>query len=275
VAFRDKNAEAITALLRQVALTEIMPRFRRLGSGAVRAKSSALDLVTDADEAAERAIRAGLNELHPGALVVGEEACEVAPALLDGFADAPLCFLVDPLDGTSNFAAGLPLFGMMVAVLREGEVVAGVIHDPVNDETMVAVAGGGAWLSQSSDVARRLCVGPAKPVSQMTVGLSWSHFPEELKATATRHLPRFAGGFHFRTAAHEYRLAAAGLVDVLCYNRLMPWDHAAGALAHQEAGGFSAQLDGRPYSPLRRSGGILVAPSQEAWSEAREALFGS
>ena len=120
----------VDQLLQEAARVEIMPRFRNLAAHEVRQKSSAMDLVTDADEAAERLIAKGLRQIFPHAVVIGEEATERDPTLLNALADADLAFLIDPVDGTKNFASGLPLFGVMVAAVRRGEVVAGWIHDP-------------------------------------------------------------------------------------------------------------------------------------------------
>src|SRR5262245_22825884 len=110
-----------------------MPRFRKLGDGDVRCKSGPLDLVTEADEAAEGLITQGIARQFPGAIVVGEEAASANPVQLELLADADLAFVVDPLDGTANFAAGLPLFGVMAAVIIRGEVAATAIYDPVCD----------------------------------------------------------------------------------------------------------------------------------------------
>jgi len=116
-------------LLREVARAEVMPRFRNLGPGGVRTKTDALDVVTEADTAAEAAITAGLLRRFPGAVVVGEEATAADPSLLGRLGDADLAFVVDPVDGTANFADGLPLFAVMAAALIRGEVVAaGHLH---------------------------------------------------------------------------------------------------------------------------------------------------
>src|SRR5205823_882729 len=105
----------VAALLRDAARAEIMPRFRNVTEGAVRMKTGPLDLVTEADEAAELRITAGLRREFPGCVVVGEEAASANPALLQDLAGAELAFVVDPVDGTANFAAGLALFGVMAA----------------------------------------------------------------------------------------------------------------------------------------------------------------
>src|ERR1700712_119446 len=118
-----------------------MPRFRGLVPKRTREKTSRQDLVTDADEAAELAITAALSKAFPGCVVVGEEARERDPSLLDALAEPDLAFVIDPIDGTKNFASNLPLFGVMAAVLRRGEIMAGIILDPVEDDWALALRG--------------------------------------------------------------------------------------------------------------------------------------
>ena len=137
---RNRNLRTVAALLRDAARAEIMPRLRNLGDGAVRMKTGPLDLVTEADEAAERLITDGLRREFPGCVVIGEEAASADPTLLKELATADLAFVVDPVDGTANFAAGLALFGVMAAVFRKGEIVGAVIHDPVGDDQAMALA---------------------------------------------------------------------------------------------------------------------------------------
>src|SRR5690606_25351843 len=147
---------------------EILPRFNRLRAGAVRTKSSAIDLVTDADEAAERVISAELLRAFPGAVVIGEEATAAEPTLLDVLDSAELAFVVDPIDGTRNFAAGVPLFGVRAAATSRGEIVAGVIHDPLGRNTAMARRDGGAWLQDEVGQAQPLRVAePADDPAQM------------------------------------------------------------------------------------------------------------
>src|SRR4051812_30492215 len=125
-----------------------MPRFKALAEGAVRHKASIFDPVSEADEAAERFISDALRDAFPGALIVGEEATAADPSLLERVGSAPLVFVVDPIDGTRNFVAGLPLFGVMAAAIVNGGIRLGVIHDPVCGDTAWAVKGQGAWLSR-------------------------------------------------------------------------------------------------------------------------------
>jgi fructose-1,6-bisphosphatase/inositol monophosphatase family enzyme len=266
------NVAAIAAVLREAARAEILPRFRRLAAADIRAKSGPLDLVTEADEAAERRIAAALRAMHPGCFVLGEEAAAADPSLLGQLAGHDLAFVVDPVDGTANFAAGVPLFGVMCAAIRRGETVAAWIHDPLGDDTLAAERGAGAFIL--GDFPKRVRVAAAAPVARMLGAISWGYMNPEAKARVLPRLAGLAATVNFRCAAHEYRLAATGGAHLLAYNRLLPWDHAAGVLIHAEAGGFSARPDGTPYSPLVHSGGLVCAPDRASWEAAVGHLFG-
>ena len=270
------QARDVAALLREAARAEILPRFRRLPEAAIRAKSGPLDLVTDADEAAERVIHAGLLKMFPGALVVGEEAASADPRLIEGLAQADLAFVVDPVDGTANFAAGVPLFGCMAAAVRRGETIAAWVHDPLGDDTAMALRGEGAWLEagDGSGRVRDLQVAAPAPLERMIGAISWSWLPREKRVAVTSRLPLLAASVNFRCAAAEWRLAAGGGAHLLMYNRLMPWDHLPGGLLHREAGGYSARFDGSAYLPGMTSGGLIAAPDRASWEAAREALLG-
>jgi len=176
----------IADLMRRAAQAEILPRFRRLTAGDVRAKTEATDLVTEGDEAAERYIKAEVESLVPGALFIGEESVAADPALLDALGSADLAFIVDPIDGTFNFAAGMPLFGVMVAIVSKGETVAGLIFDPMGDDWFIAERGAGAFMVRPDGTREKLAVkGPATlenqtgmsiaglPAAQPAQGNSW------------------------------------------------------------------------------------------------------
>lgn len=271
--FTTTEASALAETLRDAARTEILPRFRRLTPGAIRAKSGPLDLVTDADEAAERQITAALQARYPGCLVVGEEATAADPSLLGKLASADLAFVVDPVDGTANFAAGVPLFGCMAAAVVKGEVVAAWIHDPMGDDTAIALRGEGAWIEAPDGHRHDLKVAAPAPLNKMIGAVSWTWMTEPVRSQITARLPRLAGGVQFRCAAHEYRLIASGGAHLVVYNRLMPWDHLPGWLLHREAGGYSARFDGSAYRPEHTGGGLIAAPDKASWVEIREALL--
>ncbi|MGC8477979.1 MAG: inositol monophosphatase family protein [Acetobacteraceae bacterium] len=270
--FAAADATALAALLRAAARAEVMPRFRHLAPGQIRAKSGPLDVVTEADTAAEAVIAAGLTARYPGALVVGEEAASADPALLARLAGAPLAFVVDPVDGTFNFAAGVPLFAVMAAAIVAGRVVMAAIHDPLGDDTALALAGGGAWVETPGGARRPLRVAAPAPVAAMTGVVSWQFVPEPLRGRMLSGLSGFAATWSYRCAGHEYRLAASGGCHVLSYHRLLPWDHAPGWLLHREAGGRSARYDGSEYTPAETGGGLLCAPDRACWEAARRQL---
>lgn len=273
--FSRSDALRLAEILRDAAQTEILPRFRNLSAGEIRTKTSHLDLVTDADEAAERAIEADLLQAFPNALVIGEEGVSRNPAILDGLGDADLAFILDPVDGTLNFASGLPLFGVMASAVMKGEVVCGVILDPISDDWAMAVRGEGAWTQRPDGGTSDLRVAPPVPVPEMAGNVSWRYLPEALRPAVTVNLPSVAMAADLRCAAHTYRLLAGGHLHFAFSSSVMPWDHAAGWLIHQEAGGYTAHFDGSPYKPVHRSGGLISAPDRESWLALREALLPS
>ena len=136
--------EAIAAVLRHAAATVVIPRFQRLAAAEVEEKSPG-DLVTIADREAEAVIAQGLATIRPDARFVGEEACAHDPSLLDDLGHGAV-WIVDPIDGTGNFAAGRRPFALMAALIEDGETVASCILDPVDGRLAAAERGAGAWL---------------------------------------------------------------------------------------------------------------------------------
>jgi fructose-1,6-bisphosphatase/inositol monophosphatase family enzyme len=270
-----EEIQHVGRLLASAADAEIMPRFRNLASAGVREKSSAFDVVTEADEAAEEVIATGLRAAFPKAIIIGEEAAGRHPSLLQSLGSAELAFLVDPIDGTKNFTARLPLFGVMAATVVRGEVVGAVIYDPVGRDWAYAVRGEGAWLQNEDGATQDLRVAPPVPPEEMHAVAGTNFLPEPLRTTVSQNLKNIGMNFWLRCAAHEYRMAAAGHCHVLVYNKLMPWDHAPGWLLHQEAGGFSGHFDGTPYNPSHLVGGLICAPNEASWHSVRDALFGA
>jgi fructose-1,6-bisphosphatase/inositol monophosphatase family enzyme len=266
-----------TAFLRQLAAIvvgastrELMPRYRKLGEDEVMAKPTEgdpADLVTVADQAAERYISERLLHLLPGSLVVGEEAVAADETVLRHLNGQATVWLVDPLDGTRYFAAGNPPFGPMVALVERGEILAAAIHLPLADDIFLAARGQGAFRNGA-----RLERAPIRDAPLR--GMLFTKFmPPDLAATLTsRQAP------HTRVdaplvGAHMYPAIARGYVDYAVYFRLLPWDHAAGALILREAGGVSRHPDGRDYRPFSGREPLLLARSEEIWERARADLF--
>lgn len=273
MSFSEHDLHQVGAALALAARTEIMPRFGKLRTNQIRQKSSAIDVVTDADEAAERAISEALKAAFPGAPVVGEEGTYRDPTVLQELSTAELAFIVDPIDGTKNFVSNLPLFGVMAAATIRGEIVAGVIYDPVCRDWAYALRGGGAWMEYEDGSRVALQVAKPAPVSAMEGIVATGFLPEPLRNTVLANLTKLAATANLRCAAHEYRLAAAGYCHMLLYNRLMPWDHAAGWLLHREAGGYSAHFDGTPYQLSHLTGGLICTPDEASWHLVRSALL--
>jgi fructose-1,6-bisphosphatase/inositol monophosphatase family enzyme len=269
------DTDWLVTLLAEVAATEIMPRFRNLGSGAVQQKSSAADLVTEADVGAERAITAALLRRFPDSLVIGEEAVADNPALLDGWSKTDrLAFVVDPIDGTFNFASGVASFGVMLAVVKNGETIAGIIHDPVGKDWIMAQKGGGAVLRRTGgETAALKAAEPAGAVGLMIGSASWQYMDEPSRSRVAGNLSKCLGNVAYRCAAQEYRLLAEGHIHFALYHKLMPWDHLAGSLIVSEAGGYVRRLDGSLYQPAHLDGGLLAATDGDSWQMLREALW--
>jgi fructose-1,6-bisphosphatase/inositol monophosphatase family enzyme len=271
--FDDRDIGWLADVLADAAVQEIMPRFRRLSAGDVRKKTSAADLVTEADINAERVITAAIAERYPDALIVGEEASELDAALLPRLGAAEIAFVVDPVDGTFNFASGVPLFGVMLAVVQDGETVAGIIHDPVGKDFLIGARGAGSHLMTTEGAYAPVSVAAPVPMSEMTGAVSWQYRAEPERSRLAKNQAKCRSQIGYRCAAHEYRIIASGHAHFALYNKIMPWDHLAGVLIHQEAGGHAARLDGSSYRSSHVDGGLLIAPDRDSWSELRRELF--
>jgi len=257
-------------VLREVAQAEIVTRFQRLTPSDVISKATAedpLDLVTAADRAAEAALTARLSELVPNSTVVGEEAVAADPRVLERVHGAAPVWIVDPLDGTKNFAAGHGPFGTMVVLVERGVLIAAGIYLPESDRTFLAERGLGTYL----DGVRMALRAPAAGV---LAGTAYVRFmPEDAAAQLTARAASHLQIPSVICAAHEYTQIALGLKDYVHYYRLLPWDHAPGALIVREAGGVVRHPDGRDYDVFDKSESTLLSPDERTWQRARTELF--
>jgi fructose-1,6-bisphosphatase/inositol monophosphatase family enzyme len=243
----------------EVAAAVILPRFTNLRREDVRAKSHAADLVTVADEEAERLLTPRLEALVPGSRVVGEEGVAAGNVRLDALAGEDPVWIVDPIDGTANFVNGIERFAVMVALVVRGETVAGWIHDPLGGATLAAERGAGTWHRAADGTAtkQKARSSPHLP-AEMVVALHHKDF--------ARVRGRFARNVRQGSAAHDYWALSDGRLHALAYRRLKPWDHAAGVLIHGESGGHARLLSGAPYRPSQPDQeGLLCAASAEMW----------
>jgi fructose-1,6-bisphosphatase/inositol monophosphatase family enzyme len=151
--------------------------------------------------------------------------------------------------------------------------VAAAIHDPLGDDTALALRGEGAWIETPGGRRADLQVAAPAPAGEMAGNVTWRFLPEPTRSIVCRNLPRLGGCWDYRCSAHEYRMVAAGHCHFLFFNRLYPWDHAPGWLLHREAGGYSARLDGSDYRPTRTDGGLICAPDRASWQNLRDMLL--
>ncbi len=262
--------ETVAAAIIETAKVEILPRFRSLQDHEINEKSPG-DLVTVADLEAEKALNKSLSALLPGSIMVGEEAVAADPGLLAALDGPGPSWLIDPIDGTINFAHGVPLFATMVALVIGGEVVGGWVYDPVHDVMAMAEKGSGASLD--GDMAAM----PAPPALNRLSGcLHLSGYDRDLAATAARNFDAVGPLLVLHCAGLEYQMMLKGRLHYALYLRTNPWDHAAGQCILSEAGGYTARLDGSPYGIdiVDHPSPLLAAAGQGAWQELRQELFG-
>ena len=229
--------EQITDIVREAA--QIVLAARDIPS-QTHEKTSAADLVTEYDLAVERFLKEKLPPLVPGSVFFGEEEAENADPSR-GWA-----FIVDPIDGTTNFVRGLQQSAVSVALAKDGALEYGVVYDPYKDEMFSARRGGGAFLNgQPIRVSRR-------PIEQGVFGMGTAIYRREyLEPTMRLTEQLFRRSCDFRrlgAAALDLCNVACGRTDLFFEYSLCPWDQAAGSLIVTEAGGFVCTLEGGPLS---------------------------
>jgi len=196
------------------------------------------NFVTAADRRAEEILRIELAKARPGYGFLGEEGGRQEGA------DKTHCWIVDPLDGTTNFLHSIPQFAISIALEREGTIVAGVIYNPATEELFTAERGKGAFLND-----KRLRVAARKRLADAVVACGLPHlgrgdlalFRKEFAAVQEK----VAGLRRFGSAALDLAWVAAGRLDGYCERDLSPWDTAAGIIMVREAGGFVTDISGR------------------------------
>ncbi|GHA20850.1 inositol monophosphatase [Streptomyces tauricus] len=229
--------------VREAAATEIMPRFRQLAAHEIDEKSGPHDLVTDADRKAEEYLTEVLGKLLPGSVVVGEEAVHANPASYEALqGDVPV-WIVDPVDGTRQFVHGDPGFCTLVALAQRGVVLASWTYAPVRDQLATAVRGRGALLDGAPLLAGAPDLGRALEVATSHPDYTTDDQKRALLGLRTEGVnPRPCG-----SAGLEYLAVARGELDAVAFSWEAAWDHAAGLLLVEEAGGAHLTLAGEPF----------------------------
>lgn len=259
-------------VLREVAQREIAPRFRQLAPTDVLSKPSVddpTDVVTAADRAAEAELTLRLPELVPGSTVVGEEAVAADPSVLERLRGASPVWVVDPLDGTRNFAAGHGPFGTMVVLVERGALIASGIYMTEGDRMFLAERGQGTYFN-----GQRIAPRTTASTEVLSGTLSVRYMAEDVAAPLVARTARHQQVPAVICAAHEYTQIALGQKDYVHYYRLLPWDHAPGALIVREAGGVVRHPDGRDYDLFDQRESTILAPNEATWQRARQELFG-
>ena len=195
------------------------------------------NFVSAADRRAEEVLREELLAARPGYCFIGEEGGRVEGP------DKSHTWLVDPLDGTTNFLHGIPHFGISIALEREGTLIAGLVYNPVSDELFSAERGKGAFLND-----RRLRVAARQRLNDAVIACGLPHYGRGDLAVFRKEFgavqEKAAGLRRFGAAALDLAFIAAGRFDGYWERNLSPWDMAAGTLLVREAGGFVTDLDG-------------------------------
>jgi fructose-1,6-bisphosphatase/inositol monophosphatase family enzyme len=266
--------DRVTAIIEEVASSIVMPSFRALRPEDIHAKDTPGDpddLVTIFDKQAERFLIEALADIVPDAAFIGEEAVCENPALLAALTEDAPAWLIDPIDGTKNFAQGDPNFGIMLALVERGVTRASWMAVPAaQPRGYVVVAERDAGTSIAGSRMRVASGVPAMPRgtvhTRMMPGDAARDVTDRL---AGKHIPRPSTG----AAATEYSAVVRGDKDFVMYYRLLPWDHAPGALAVTEAGGAAIHLSGDAYSPLSQNQVTIVAASPELAETIRRSLI--
>ena len=250
----------IRDLMRFAAQRSMLPRFRQLAADEVEMKG-ADDPVTIVDREVEAFLNEALTRLAPGVAVVGEEAVHADRGVLDHLSGQ--CWIIDPLDGTANFAEGKEPFGIIIALADAGRAVAGWIYDPNKDRFCHTRAGEGAFVNGERIAART--TGQDRPVTAVSrIFLT----PEQSAMVDAKLAPHYTLVDIPRCAAEQYPRLALGENDVSSFKRTLAWDHAAGILWLNEAGGKAARLDGSEYRVDEADKpGLVGASSPAIWDE--------
>ncbi len=254
------QTEQVSELLADVADRLILPRFGTLTSRDIEEKKPG-DLVTVADRDAEIELARVLRAAEPGVLVVGEEGVFTDPSSLDALPTADHAWVIDPVDGTRNFARGRPDFAVMLAEVRHAETVRGWIWQPVHARLYVVERGAGVTCNGEQ------LGSPGR--GDRTVPLGASYLPVPGEEHADVRLVRSWG-----SCGIDYPKLIEGELDFLCYRSMFPWDHLAGALMVTELGGRIATDAGADYHAGVIGRRLVSATDPQLWQVARDALFG-
>ena len=266
--------DKISQIIRDVAADKIVPRFLQLAEGDIKTKTSPTDLVTIADEEAEIELTRILKGVLPGSQVVGEEAVSSGAVTRDILKDtSATVWVVDPVDGTHNFAHGNPVFGTMVALIHKGERVGSWIYQIPRNRMVVGQKGSGIIIDGA----------PFQPAvkpenddafSTMHAYISHKFVPPAMRPFIQERYSLLKRASTCNCCAWEYVELLEGNAAFSIYSRIEPWDHMAGALLLEEAGFYTRKWDTSAYAATDLGGGVINAPSKELWERIYDTFLG-
>jgi myo-inositol-1(or 4)-monophosphatase len=248
----------LAKLIRLLARSELLPRFTHT-STQFKADGS---VITEADLAMQQQLQTTLLSHWPSIPLLGEEMPEQQQQQLLSHKQAAV-WIVDPLDGTSNYSNGLPFFSVSVALLYAGQIHVGVVYDPIRDECFSALRGQGAWLNNTA-----LSLRTDPQPSQLQVGIvDYKRLPVELATRLATH-PPYKSQRSFGSVALDWCWLACGRAQVYVHGKQNLWDYAAGSLVLAEAGGYACTLQGEVvYNGSLQPRSAVAAVNQSCFDE--------
>ncbi|MCV2402434.1 inositol monophosphatase [Marinomonas sp. C2222] len=269
------SQKVLINIARRAGREIVMPHFRQLSHSEVETKSCASDLVTIADKACELFISEEVKQQFPDWEIVGEEATALDTSITEKIQTADTCLIIDPIDGTWNYAHGVPDFGIILAVVMKGVTQFGLLYDPVNDDWMYANLSEGAYFQRTSLQEQHSLKQPSQPPLVLKIspqqefyqlaGImsvhSYTGRKQQHLATQATHFARINN----LPSCPAYRQLSLGHFHFSLTYKMLPWDHAAGVLIYSEAGGICRPLDGSEYKPYMLEGEMLATQSEKLW----------
>jgi len=257
------DLEILKKIIRDTAQEEILPRFNSI-SYKIKDDGS---LVTEADLAADKRIREALAQAYPAIAFLSEEMeLEEQHVLLT---TSPQLWCLDPLDGTSNFAAGFPLFATSLALIIDGEVQIGISYDAVRDEMFSAVKGLGAWLNNEP----LKCKASSFSLNNSVAVIDFKRLKPELVMRLINDTP-YRSQRNIGASVLEWAWMAASRGQIYLHGGMKLWDLAAGSLILTEAGGYSCTLEGEAvFKASMTPRSVLISPDKELFEQWKAYLL--
>lgn len=257
------DLKKLEALIRQVAKEEILPRFNRV---AYQIKDDG-SLLTEADLSADKRISTRLAELYPDIAFLSEEMTEFEQEKLLSSSEKLWC--LDPLDGTSNFAAGIPLFATSLALFVNGKVQIGITYDPVRDEMFSAIKGQGAWLNGEP----MKCASSGFEMNKTIAIVDFKRLKPDLLQRLLNNAP-YKSQRNLGSCVLEWAWMATNRGHLYLHGGMKLWDLAAGTLILEEAGGYACTLEGESvFRPAMKPRSVLISPDKDLYKLWKEFLI--